>query len=47
MVDLSGELRREMGAGRAERIIKEELERLGWQEADLISQRKKSGNAPL
>jgi hypothetical protein len=29
-----------MGEPRAQRIIKEELERLGWKEADLISHRK-------
>jgi hypothetical protein len=39
----AGDLRRQNGEHRAERIIAEELERLGWTEADLLSQRK---NAP-
>jgi len=39
----AGKLRREHGQNRAERIIAEELQRLGWVEADLVSQRK---NAP-
>ncbi len=39
----SGALRQEHGEERAERIIAEELKRLGWTEADLLSQRK---NAP-
>jgi hypothetical protein len=36
----AGELRRESAAGRAERIIAKELERLGWTEADLAARRK-------
>jgi hypothetical protein len=36
----SGELRRESAAAKAERIILEELERLGWQEQDLVNRRK-------
>ena len=36
----AGDLHRENAAGRAERIIAEELQRLGWSEADLISQPK-------
>jgi hypothetical protein len=36
----AGELRREHGENRAERIIGEELKRLGWTEADLKTQRK-------
>jgi REP element-mobilizing transposase RayT len=40
--DHAGALRQEHGAERAERIIAEELKRLGWTEADLISQRKKA-----
>jgi len=39
----AGELRREHGENRAERIIAEELQRLGWAEADLQTERK---NAP-
>jgi REP element-mobilizing transposase RayT len=39
----AGDLRRENGEARAERILGEELQRLGWTEADLLSQRK---NAP-
>jgi hypothetical protein len=39
----AGELRRENGESRAERIIAAELEKLGWTEADLVRQRK---NAP-
>lgn len=39
----AGELHRESANARAERIIAEELARLGWTEADLASQRK---NAP-
>jgi len=39
----AGALRREYGQERAERVIAEELKRLGWTEADLMSQRK---NAP-
>ena len=39
----AGDLRRENGETRAERIIAEELKRLGWTEADLLRQRK---NAP-
>jgi putative transposase len=38
----AGELRREMDEARAERIIKEELKRLGWSEADLMSQGKQA-----
>jgi putative transposase len=36
----AGELRRENAEGRAERIIVEELQRLGWSESELASQRK-------
>ena len=36
----SGELRRETAEARAERIIAEELGRLGWTESDLASRRK-------
>jgi hypothetical protein len=36
----SGEFCREMAEARAQRIIKEERERLGWKEVDLITQRK-------
>jgi REP element-mobilizing transposase RayT len=36
----SGELRRETAEAKAERLITEELRRLGWQEADLVWQRK-------
>jgi putative transposase len=36
----SGELRRETAEAKAERIITEELDRLGWQEAELVSRRK-------
>jgi putative transposase len=39
----AGDLRRQNGENRAERIMAEELGRLGWTEADLLSQRK---NAP-
>jgi hypothetical protein len=39
----AGDLRRENGQARAERIIGEELQRLGWAEADLLRERK---NAP-
>ena len=39
----AGDLRRQNAETRAERIMAEELERLGWTEADLLSQRK---NAP-
>ena len=39
----AGDLRQQTGENRAERIIAEELERLGWTEPDLLSQRK---NAP-
>ena len=39
----AGGLHRQSGETRAERIIGEELQRLGWTEADLLSQRK---NAP-
>ena len=38
----AGALRREYGEERAERIIAEELKRLGWTEADWMSQRKKA-----
>ena len=36
----SGELRRESAEAKAQRIIAEELQRLGWQEADLVSRPK-------
>ena len=36
----AGDLRRENAEGRAERIIAEELQRLGWTEPDLVTQRK-------
>jgi hypothetical protein len=36
----SGELRRETVEGKAERVIGEELGRLGWKEADLLPRRK-------
>jgi hypothetical protein len=36
----SGELGRETADAKAERLITEELRRLGWQEADLVSRRK-------
>ena len=36
----SGELRQETAEAKAERIIAEELHRLGWQQADLVSRRK-------
>jgi hypothetical protein len=39
----AGDLRQQNGEHRAERIIAEELERLGWTETELLSQRK---NAP-
>ena len=39
----SGHLHQQTSAGRAERIIAEELTRLGWTESDLATQRK---NAP-
>jgi len=36
-----GELRLEVAEAKAERIIREELTRLGWQEADLAAHRKR------
>ena len=36
----SGELRRERAAAKAERIVAEELMRLGWNESDLSARRK-------
>ncbi len=36
----AGELRHEQAEGRAERIIAEELQRLGWSESQLAAQRK-------
>ena len=36
----SGELRRETADAKAERLFREELHRLGWKEADLVSRRK-------
>jgi len=36
----AGDLRRQSGEARAERIIAEELQRLGWTESQLASQRK-------
>ena len=42
----SGELRRESGVARAERIITEDLERLGWAEG-LLRVRRKSDPAKL
>ncbi len=36
----AGELQRESAAGRAERIVAEELARLGWTEAELVARRK-------
>jgi REP element-mobilizing transposase RayT len=39
----AGELRRESAEAKAERLIRAELERLGWQESDLAERRK---NAP-
>jgi len=36
----AGDLRRENAGGRAERIIAEELQRLGWTESELLGQRK-------
>jgi len=36
----SGELRRESAEFQAERIVAEELKRLGWNESDLVSRRK-------
>lgn len=38
----AGDLRREHGEGRAERIIAEALGRLGWTEADVVQRRKTS-----
>ena len=38
----AGALRREHGQERAERMIAEELKRLGWTEGDLMNQRKKA-----
>jgi hypothetical protein len=38
--DLSGELPRASAEAKAERIMAEELQRHGWQEADLLSRRK-------
>jgi hypothetical protein len=38
----AGALRREHGEERAERMIAEELKRLGWTEADLMSQRQQA-----
>ena len=35
-----GELRRETAEAKGQRIIAEELRRLGWQETDLVSQRR-------
>jgi hypothetical protein len=44
----SGELRRESAEAKAERLISEELHRLGWEEADLVWRRKSdSANWPL
>ena len=37
----SGELRPEAAKSRAEQIIVQELGRLGWNEADLVSRRKR------
>ena len=39
----SGELRRETAAAKAERLIAEELSRLGWSESQLKSRRKSDG----
>ncbi len=36
----AGELRRETAQAKAERIVTEELGRLGWKEAELVSRRK-------
>jgi hypothetical protein len=36
----SGELRRERAEAKAERIVAEELSRLGWEESDLVARRK-------
>ena len=36
----SGELRQASAAAKADRIVAEELQRAGWQEADLITRRK-------
>ena len=38
--DHAGELRRENAEQKAERIVTEELKRLGWRERDLLTRRK-------
>ncbi|HXP59941.1 MAG TPA: hypothetical protein VN829_05575, partial [Dongiaceae bacterium] len=35
----AGELRRETAAAKGERIIAQELQRLGWSESDLVTRR--------